>query len=416
MGQTAAADDVLPPGTAVGEYLVEGVIGQGGMGTVYAAHHPVIGKKAAIKVISPELSANRSAVERFVLEARAVNQIGDPNIVDVFAFGALADGRSYFVMERLFGESLASRMSRERIAPLEALGFLDDIAGTLAATHAAGIIHRDLKPDNVFLCGSGVVKLLDFGVAKLAGSGDNRVERTRTGMVVGTPLYLSPEQAAAAPIDERADVYSLGVIAYELLVGRPPFLADSAVQLMAMHISAPAAPLRTLWPSVPPALDHLVMAMLAKRAADRPSLLELRQTLALVRSSISVTSIAAAAYPSRPLTITLDRPPSRGWGWGFAMVVGVLGVAGAIAGVMNLRRDEAPAPVRQPAEVVAPRAEAEPKPIVEAEAKPPDEIAPPVEVERPQPARKRRPARPKPPPESADGDDLDAVGDPFEAK
>jgi serine/threonine protein kinase len=367
--------DQLAAGTMVGEYRIEQVIGQGGMGTVYAAHHPVIGKRAAVKVISRDLSANASAVERFVLEARAVNQIGDPNIVDVFAFGSLPDGRSYLVMERLVGESLASRSGRERIPLPEVLAIVDDIARTLTATHEAGIVHRDLKPDNVFLCagrdGRSQVKLLDFGIAKLTDGGrDPRQERTRTGMIIGTPSYISPEQAAGAPVDVQADVYALGVITYELLLGRAPFKADTAVQLMAMHISAVPEPPRAIWPGIPLALDRLVLAMLEKSPARRPPLAEVRRVLAEIASS-SHTPPPWTPVPASPTTGGWQEPRrSRLW---LALVIGLLCVGGGVAAAMlaldrrdgeTVAEDPRPAPTApvtpKPAPVVAPPPEPTP--------------------------------------------------------
>ena len=195
----------LPAGFVVGEYRVERKIGEGGMGAVYAATHPMIGKRAAIKVISAALGTNAEAVVRFVQEARAVNQIGHPNIVDVFAFGELPDGRNYFVMDYLQGESLADRLQRAAMPLGEAIEILDQVADALDAAHEKQIVHRDLKPDNVYLAavrgGRTVVKLLDFGIAKLSvsdGPGSSgAIAKTRTGMMMGTPGYLSPEQARA---------------------------------------------------------------------------------------------------------------------------------------------------------------------------------------------------------------------------
>src|SRR5262245_23883709 len=192
------SDEDLPVGSQAGEYRIEKKIGEGGMGAVYGARHPLIGKRAAVKVIRRELSSSRDAVDRFVLEAQSVNQIGHPNIVDVFGFGRLPDGRSYFIMEWLQGESLRERLLRP--LPLtEALEILEDVAKPLQAAHEAGVVHRDLKPDNVFLASvkgdKPKVKLLDFGLAKLTGADTQRFDRTRTGVVMGTPLYLSPEQA-----------------------------------------------------------------------------------------------------------------------------------------------------------------------------------------------------------------------------
>src|SRR4051812_28905300 len=191
-------DDDLPAGSIAGEYQIEKKIGEGGMGSVYGARHPLIGKRAAIKVLRRELSASPEAVDRFVREAQAVNTIGHPNIVDVFGFGTLPDGRSFFVMEWLEGEA-----PRARVTPplrfAQALEVLESIAVALRAAHEAGVVHRDLKPDNVYLArAKGApaprVKLLDFGLAKLSGpTGEARVDHTRTGIVMGTPLYLSPE-------------------------------------------------------------------------------------------------------------------------------------------------------------------------------------------------------------------------------
>src|SRR6185312_5028383 len=176
---SSVEDPALQPGTVVGEYVIERKLGDGGMATVYGATHPLIGKKAAIKVMSPSLSADASAVARFALEARAINAIGHPNLVDVFSFGRLPDGRSYFVMEWLPGETLYEHMWKQH-GPLpldEVINILDQICDALEATHDKGIIHRDLKPANVFLCPvrgrRDVVKLLDFGVAKLAHQESN---------------------------------------------------------------------------------------------------------------------------------------------------------------------------------------------------------------------------------------------------
>src|SRR5438445_513907 len=172
----------LQPGMMVGEYVVEGKLGEGGMGAVYSATHPLIGKKAAIKVISAALCTDTAQVERFVQEARSVNQIGHPNIVDVFAFGTLPDGRSYFVMAWLKGQSLADRVAKGGMSLPEAVEIMEQASAALEAAHEKGIVHRDLKPDNVYLVNvrgnRQLVKLLDFGIAKLASGGDQRVQKT----------------------------------------------------------------------------------------------------------------------------------------------------------------------------------------------------------------------------------------------
>jgi len=309
-----SANDDLAPGTVAGEYVIEQKLGQGGMGAVYGARHPLIGKRAAIKVISRDLSASQEAVDRFVREAQAVNQIGNPNIVDVFGFGRLADGRSFIVMEWLVGETLRARMMRPLALP-DALEMLDQIAMALEAAHEAGVLHRDLKPDNVFLVAqkarvvdslSGAappkIKLLDFGLAKLHGGADGRIDHTRTGVVMGTPLYLSPEQAKGVKVDFPADIYSLGAIAYEMCTGHVPFLADSAVEIMAKHISERAVPLFQIAPHTPPALDRLVLAMLEKDPAMRPKIAAVREQLAAIRAQPLGNSMTTAQLVPSPTT------------------------------------------------------------------------------------------------------------------
>src|SRR5262249_43816177 len=208
------------------------------------ATHPVIGKKAAIKVISPSLCADADCVERFVLEARAANEIGHPNIVDVFAFGQLPDGRCYFVMEWLQGEPLSHRIDCAAMKIADCWAILEQICDALEAAHEKGIVHRDLKPDNVFLVpvrgGGEQVKLLDFGIAKLIGRRSGTVRwKTEPDFVMGTPEYLSPEQARGRNVDHRTDIYALGAIAYEMVTGRVPFVGASAIDVIHMQVHDP---------------------------------------------------------------------------------------------------------------------------------------------------------------------------------
>jgi serine/threonine-protein kinase len=286
----------LVPGTVVGEYKVDKKIGEGGMGAVYSATHPMIGKRAAIKVISSALGTDASAVNRFVQEARSVNQIGHPNIVDVFAFGELPDGRNYFVMEYLQGESLADRIGRVAMPLGEAIEILDQVADALEAAHEKQIVHRDLKPDNVYLAavrgGRTMVKLLDFGIAKLSvpdGPGSGGVQKTRTGMMMGTPGYLSPEQARGKNVDHRTDVYALGCMTFEIVCGRLPFIADNAMDIVLMHMTTPPVRASSIWPEIPAPLDDLIARMLEKEAAARPSLAEVRGVFSELVTSGLVT-------------------------------------------------------------------------------------------------------------------------------
>jgi eukaryotic-like serine/threonine-protein kinase len=310
--EDSGVDNILPPppctlepGTVVGEYCIEQKLGDGGMATVYGATHPLIGKKAAIKVMSPTLSADAGAVARFALEARAVNRIGHPNIVDVFSFGRLPDGRSYFVMEWLQGETLYERMWKQH-GPLplpDVLNILDQICDALEATHEKGIIHRDLKPANVFLCPvrgrPDEVKLLDFGVAKLAER-DASPGWTSQGCVVGTPEYISPEQARGKDVDPRTDLYALGVIAYEMVLGRQPFISDNPADAIQMHLCARPPKPSILWKRIPPRLEALLLKLLAKDPEERATLAEVRETLAALRPTVTQALDRVAEAPPPP--------------------------------------------------------------------------------------------------------------------
>ena len=271
----------LGEGSPVGEYTIQSQIGEGAMGTVYSAIHPLIGKTVAIKVLKPEVCANQASVDRFIQEAHAVNRIGHPNIVDVFSLGELPDGRGYFVMEWLRGEDLKARLVRGRPSVEETCDILEGISLALEAAHAKDIVHRDLKPDNVFLHSVGggpvTVKLLDFGIAKLLR--EKLVsEKTQTGNMLGTPRYISPEQARGIDVTHRSDIYSLGVMAYEMLAGRAPFVGETAMDLVVAHMHE-APPALSQFARVPRALEQCVMRMLSKDPAQRPALAEVRRVI-----------------------------------------------------------------------------------------------------------------------------------------
>jgi serine/threonine-protein kinase len=395
-----AEEDELAQGSFAGDYRIENKIGEGGMGTVYAARHPLIGKRAAIKVLRRDLSASQIAVDRFVLEAQAVNQIGHPNIVDVFAFGALDDGRNFIAMELLQGESLRARLLRP-IQLGEAVEVIDSVAKALTAAHDAGVVHRDLKPDNIFLVAvkddRPIIKLLDFGLAKLQGPSERGVERTRTGVVMGTPLYLSPEQARGDKIGPTTDIYSLGAVAYEMFTGEVPFTANSAVEIMTKHITDAPRPPQDLAPHLPRPLAALLVAMLEKDPAQRPSLKDVRERLAAYRAMISQPAFAIAAQAQRPRR-------RRGTVIVVAALATVIGGAIAYVAVESARggggsgSDEhhesapvatAPAPTPTPAPTPAPT----PTPVPAPTPAPTPTPAP-----APAPTPAPRPHSPKPPP------------------
>jgi serine/threonine-protein kinase len=263
----------LQPGYVIGEYVVESKIGGGAFGAVYAGLHPIIGKRVAIKVLDHRYSSDPTMVSRFIDEARAVNKIGHTNIVDIFAFGALEDGRRYLVMELLSGRVLEQLIEeKQKLSVDEALPILGQLSEALEAAHSAGIAHRDLKPANVFLVqrsGTWSVKLLDFGVAKLFEP-DGQKHATQSGIALGTPMYMSPEQCMGKGVDHRTDVYAFGVVCYRVLAGEHPFDGGSVAEVMAQHIFAAPKPLSLICPEIPEPVSEAVLWMLDKDKQKRP--------------------------------------------------------------------------------------------------------------------------------------------------
>ncbi len=262
---------MIAVGATVGNYQVLQKIGSGAMGNVFLAHHPVIGKRVALKVIHPELASNEEMIARFFNEARAVTQIGHENIVDVQDFGQTPDGDSFIVMELLEGFSLGDRIKSEGTLSIpRATHIALQLADGLAAAHARGIIHRDLKPDNIFLIPRGgdpdFVKILDFGLAKLSGPSQAMSHQTKTGSLLGTPHYMAPEQAEnVKKVDHRADIYSLGCIVFQMLTGRVPFPGEGFGEVLVRHVREPPPLPSRLNPAVPPALEKIVLHALAKK-------------------------------------------------------------------------------------------------------------------------------------------------------
>src|SRR5215813_3990193 len=259
-----------------GRYRIEDIVGQGGMGVVYRAKHIHIDAPVAIKVLNHALVSNQSAIERFRREAKAAGRFNHPNAVQVTDFGVADNKTVYLVMELVEGKSLRDLLREKR--PFEvgrAVNLMTQVCSAVDAAHESGVIHRDLKPDNILVRNIEAVeevKVLDFGIAKLKqreGMVGNIVTLTEAGAIIGTPSYMSPEQCHGHELDTHSDIYSLGVITYEMVCGQPPFDGTTAAEIIAKHLRDEPRPLRSLRPELPPALDQAVLRALNKDASLR---------------------------------------------------------------------------------------------------------------------------------------------------
>jgi serine/threonine-protein kinase len=314
-GEGSGTDPTSPRnglvGLQLGEYKVLEHLGQGGMGVVYRGEHPVIGKRVAIKVLRPELASDPKQLQRLKDEAKAVNAIRHPGIVDIFGFNQAPDGSQYFVMELLEGQSLEEMLhQRGRLKAWEAVPILEQALAALDAAHGAGVIHRDLKPSNMFMVQlpdhTHLVKLLDFGLAKIGGAPRGSTPQT-SNVVVGTPEYMAPEQARAQDVSPRTDLYAMGIVAYELLTGDVPFTSESAVETLMMQLDMPPTPPGEREPTIPPAIEKLILRMLAKRPEDRPgSAAEVKRELHRIKRAMnSAETIVADKVSLRAMEETL---------------------------------------------------------------------------------------------------------------
>ncbi|HVR64886.1 MAG TPA: protein kinase [Polyangia bacterium] len=301
-------------GQQLGGYTILHRIGQGGMGDVYLAQHRRVARKAAVKVLLPELSQKATVLDRFFNEARATSLIKHPGIVEILDCDVL-DDQAFIIMEYLEGESLGEYLHRTGALVTDLpflLGVAAGIASAVGAAHATGIIHRDLKPDNVYLHLGGAtdptvtVKILDFGIAKLVQQdGGSGTHQTKTGMLLGTPAYMSPEQCrGAGQVDLRSDIYSLGCILYELVCGAPPFVHEGSGDMIIAHVSEPPQPPLGRVPGMPPALNALIMHMLAKKPDQRP------QTMDAVLEALAACAVSLGIGIDRPMRprVPVERP------------------------------------------------------------------------------------------------------------
>jgi len=446
-------------GQKINNYEVRSLLGEGGMGAVYLAEHPIIKTRFAIKVLHPEFMRDPEAIARFTNEARAANAIRHPNIVEIIDLGTLPDGLPYIVMELLEGESLGVRLRRLRRLPVDqAVVFAAQVANALAAAHAAGIAHRDLKPDNIFLAADPEapererVKVLDFGLAKLQRELPGTSISTSAGLVMGTPKYMSPEQCrgVSGDVDHRTDIYALGIILYEMVCGCVPFEAEGAGDVLMMHMTQAPRPPRTINLEVTAELNAIILRALHKHRDDRfASMAELERALlgedagalgVVANPVTSEESPAAWARPVRPTPARASRS-SHSYGWlagvgdvetvsrrqrrrRFAVTAamaaaGLLGLVFLVSGSHQRRARplgaETPAPVAPNADVTvrptaaslpivvpssAPAIVAPPPAAPEADAPVPHEAAASKHSHhvRPSRARPSTPAAPPPPP------------------
>jgi serine/threonine-protein kinase len=331
------ATGMIALGQTVGNYRVVAKLGEGAMGAVFLAEHPVIGRKAALKVINPEHARNPEVVARFVNEATAINRVGHEHIVEVTDFGRTPAGDFYFAMEYLEGHALSDLIARDApFAPARALAIAAQIADALAASHAHGVIHRDLKPENVFLVTRGedasFVKVLDFGLAKLVHEDGARRHETRPGVVMGTPYYMAPEQCEGrVELDARADIYSLGVVLFEMLTGHLPFGGAAYGEVLMKHLTMRPPSARSLVPGLPEELDVILDFALAKRPDERFTTMEQFREALLApatyappaprpRRQEELSRLTAAAQPmsraeiARRRTIPIAPPTTLGAG------------------------------------------------------------------------------------------------------
>ncbi|MBM4783548.1 MAG: serine/threonine protein kinase [Archangiaceae bacterium] len=294
-------------GQKLGDYEVIARVGTGGMGAVFEARHPVIGKRVAVKVLHPAFAADPKVIERFINEARVVNAIGHPAVVDIFSFGKTASGMPYFVMEFLKGRSVFDVLEQEGALPMgRALDLISQLLDVLDKAHAAGVVHRDLKPQNLFVeegPNGQRLRVLDFGIAKSLTS---ELKQQLTGSaILGTPGYMAPEQINSEPVTPRTDLYSTGAVLFELLTGRAVYAGTNVGQLLirALHEEAPRA--SSVKPDLPKEVDDLVARLLSREASRRPA--TAREVLELVRG-IQQRLEAYGSLPTRAELPALEDP------------------------------------------------------------------------------------------------------------
>ncbi len=324
----AAVEPTMPGPTTsvVGQvydgYITTAVLAEGGMGVVYEAQHPLLGTQAVVKVLKKLLKGDAVSKRRMLTEGQTLSALVHRNVVRVFGFGHLSDGRPWLLMERLVGESLYTAIKGNGALPIDdAVPLMSQMAAGLEATHSLGVVHRDLKPDNIFVTvesdGERLIKLIDFGIARPDRAAEPGAQDLKTvvGHFVGTIAYGAPELFLGAPCSKATDVYALGCVFFELLTGRRIFLPQAPHEIVKMHLEDEPDRVRSLAPTVPQAVDDLVASMLSKKPEDRPTIETVRAALKPERLSV------AALVPVRSST--------PGWVW--PLLVGFIGVSAVLA-------------------------------------------------------------------------------------
>jgi len=294
-------------GTEIGSYKIVDKLGDGGMGVVYKAIDTQLDRLVAVKALSPEFSANPALVDRFRVEARAQAQLNHPNLATLYAF-VVQDGVAYMVMEFVDGETFHGMIARRGPIPAEeAVPLFRQALAGIGHAHRMGVVHRDIKPSNIMLNRDGVVKVMDFGLAKVAGNAG----MTRTGVRLGTAYYMSPEQVLVKPVDVRSDIYSLGVTLYEMLTGQAPFQADSEFEILNDHVNTPPPLPSRLSPQIPQGVENAVLKALAKDPDRRFQTVE-QFSAALERPAEFYSANTVANAPPVPpdRKITVAAPPA----------------------------------------------------------------------------------------------------------